>query len=44
MTVNWNDRSFISTGQEAQTGPQRGLKWLTDAATLIFTRTGGVAR
>ncbi len=44
MTVNWSERSLISTGQEAQTGLQRGLKWLTNVATLIFTRAGGVAR
>ena len=24
--------------------PRRGLKWLTDAAALIFTRAGGIAR
>ena len=44
MTENRSEGPLISTAQEMQTGPLRGLKWLTDAATLIFPRAGGTAR
>lgn len=44
MTANGFEEFLVRTGQMVQTGPQRGLPLLTDTATLIFPRTGGVAR